>query len=190
MILLTVIFTNYLIGSFVAAIFLKQKLNLVNVTKLGSKNPGATNVFRTNGLKKAFLVFAFDFLKAVLPLLFIKVFIGNGFYLQVASLSLVLGHIYPILYDFKGGKGFATYLGCLFVLDYYAFIFSALLWISISKTTKKAALATFSCLLVNLIYTYFFQIKYFEVQIVLTILLIISHFDNLRRFFIKKEINL
>lgn len=190
MTLLTILFSNYLLGSLVAALFLKNKLNLKNVTSKGSKNPGATNVWRTNGLAKALVIFAFDLLKAAIPLLIISSTEQNITYIQLSAIALVVGHIYPVLYNFKGGKGFATYMGCWMVLSPYYFFIAFTQWILVSYLTKKAALSTFISLALGILYCFFYQNDYLVMQFILTTIIIVSHFDNLKRIFKRKEIKL
>ncbi len=83
-----------------------------DITKMGSGNPGSTNILRNYGFKFGILNLALDMLKAFVPsLVFFYVFGQNYVMLYIAGLSAMLGHIYPIVYGFKGGKGIASMLG-------------------------------------------------------------------------------
>ena len=83
-----------------------------DITKLGSGNPGSTNVLRNYGFKFGILNLALDMLKAFVPsIVSFYIFGENYVMLYIAGLSSMLGHIYPIVYGFKGGKGIASMLG-------------------------------------------------------------------------------
>ena len=83
-----------------------------DITKLGSGNPGSTNILRNYGFKFGVLNLALDMLKAFVPSIVSFYLFGQNYVmLYVAGLSSMLGHIYPIVYGFKGGKGIASMLG-------------------------------------------------------------------------------
>lgn len=101
----------YLIGSISAAIVVCKLLKLPDPRTMGSNNPGATNVLRYGGKKAAILTLLGDSLKGLLPVLIAR-YLGLSFeWLVLISIAAFLGHIFPVFYGFKGGKGVATTIG-------------------------------------------------------------------------------
>jgi glycerol-3-phosphate acyltransferase PlsY len=106
----------YLMGSLPAGVWVARRFG-VDLRQRGSGNTGATNVLRTLGWKPALFVFLLDFSKGALPMLLARVFGVNGLLLAAIALAAVLGHDYSIFLGFRGGKGVATSLGAMLVLD-------------------------------------------------------------------------
>lgn len=114
----------YLIGSISFSVIFTKKLAGFDVREKGSKNAGSTNVLRTAGKKVAILTLVCDVLKGVVAVLFAK-FIGKvdnfeytEYLVQLAGLMVVLGHTFPIFFGFKGGKGVATSLGVIMIVNW------------------------------------------------------------------------
>ena len=101
-----VIILSYILGSINFA-YIMAKVKGIDISSLGSGNPGTSNALRTLGKGSAVIVLLGDLLKGALPILF---FYEDQYFL-IYGVAAVLGHIYPIFYKFKGGKGVATYLG-------------------------------------------------------------------------------
>ena len=114
----------YLIGSISFSVIFTKKLAGFDVREKGSKNAGSTNVLRTAGKKVAILTLVCDVLKGVIAVLFAK-FIGKvdnfehtEYLVQLAGLIVALGHTFPIFFGFKGGKGVATSLGVIMIINW------------------------------------------------------------------------
>lgn len=114
----------YLIGSISFSVIFTKKLAGFDVREKGSKNAGSTNVLRTAGKKIAILTLVCDILKGVVAILFAKL-IGHidnyehvEYLIQVAGLAVVLGHTFPVFFGFKGGKGVATSLGVIILVNW------------------------------------------------------------------------
>lgn len=110
-----------------------SKFKKDDITKLGSGNPGSTNVLRNYGFKFGILNLALDMFKAFVPsLVAFYVFGQNYVMLYIAGLSSMLGHIYPIVYKFKGGKGIASMLGVFLaanpILTLIVIVIGAIMW--------------------------------------------------------------
>ena len=101
-----VILFSYLLGS-VNFAYITARIKGIDISSSGSGNPGTSNVLRTLGKSSAAVVLLGDLLKGAIPILFFS----NDKYFLLYGLAAVLGHIYPVFYKFKGGKGVATYLG-------------------------------------------------------------------------------
>jgi len=114
-IVLTVV-VSYMIGNIsVARIVSRHKHS--DITKLGSGNPGSTNMLRNFGFKVGFFNFLMDVAKGVIPTLAAYLIFGNKVMLYIAGISTIMGHIYPVVFGFKGGKGIATMLGVFLVAN-------------------------------------------------------------------------
>ena len=117
-----IIIISYFLGSIPFGFLLTKIFLKKDVRAIGSGNIGATNVLRTGNKTIGYATLILDVLKAVLPLIFIKIYYID--YLYIASLCVFLGHVFPIWLKFKGGKGVATYLGILFCINItFGFIF-------------------------------------------------------------------
>lgn len=114
----------YLLGSISFSVIFTKKIAGFDVREKGSKNAGSTNVLRTAGKKVAILTLICDVLKGVIAVLFAKLigkidnFENTAYLLQLAGLMVVLGHTFPIFFGFKGGKGVATSLGVIMMINW------------------------------------------------------------------------
>jgi glycerol-3-phosphate acyltransferase PlsY len=104
----------YLLGSLASAILICRLFGLSDPREGGSGNPGATNVMRLHGKKAAILTLAGDVLKGVLPVLIAKALNSSELVIAFCGLAAFFGHLFPIFFKFKGGKGVATLIGVLF----------------------------------------------------------------------------
>jgi len=116
-------------GYILTKIFLKK-----DIREIGSGNIGATNALRTGNKPIGYLTLTLDVLKAVIPVLFIK--INYPDLIHVSALSLFIGHVFPIWMKFKGGKGVATYVGILFCLNLNLGILFIFSWLIISLISE------------------------------------------------------
>ena len=115
----------YLLCNFNFAIFFTKKIKKEDIRSKGSGNPGTTNVFRVYGYKMGLLIFVFDMGKglvcALAGYLIFGALYGNEldarFFAYVGGLCAGLGHVFPVVYNFRGGKGFATGIGVFLVAD-------------------------------------------------------------------------
>ena len=116
----------YLIGSFNMAILIFKYHKFSDIREHGSGNAGMTNMLRIFGRRAATWTFIGDFLKGAI-VVFVAREIGKDLQMNldlayIASLFVMLGHIYPLYFKFRGGKGIATALGAMFVLNWIAFV--------------------------------------------------------------------
>ncbi len=148
------IILSYFIGSISAAIITCKILGKVDPRTVGSNNPGATNVLRHGGKKAAVITLLGDMLKGLIP-----VAIGHAFSLDWAWLALIgiaafLGHLYPIYYGFKGGKGVATAFGVFLGLNPIVGIVVLLTWIISALIFNISSLSALIASLLAPIYFY------------------------------------
>ena len=111
--ILLVVIVSYAFGNISIARMISAKLN-ADITKMGSGNPGTTNVLRNFGFKIGLMNFILDILKGFVPVLVTIILFDNLIMTYVSGISVIIGHIYPAAYKFKGGKGIATMLGVFF----------------------------------------------------------------------------
>lgn len=131
---------GYLLGTFPSAIIV-AKANGIDITAQGSGNPGASNVARTLGWKKGMVVYALDALKGVLAVIVGRLVAGDAGGYWCAATAIV-GHVFPATRGLRGGKGVATGSGAMLILQPIVSAVLFVVWITVSKTTKKASIAS------------------------------------------------
>ena len=176
---LSVISFSYILGSIPSGIIFAKIFKLKDLRTIGSGNTGTTNVLRTGNYTAAALTLVLDFGKACLAIYLSQ--IVNEKLILISSLAILIGHIFPLWLEFKGGKGFACYLGIMLMINFYLFIFISLIWLITFFAKKISSLsALLSCLSGILI-----SIIYFNSNIVLvvllTILIFVTHLENIKR---------
>lgn len=171
---------GYLIGSINSALVIGG-VKGVDIRTKGSGNAGATNAVRVLGKKTGILVFFGDFLKGILACFV-------GFLLQknqiYAGVFAVIGHVFPIYYGFKGGKGISTILGTLLFLDWKIFLITGVWMLLFIGITKIVSVSTLSGLLVALVlFAIFYWDNYALVLgvLVLVVLSFVKHRENIKR---------
>ena len=137
---------GYLIGSLSFAVIVSRLMGLDDPRTYGSQNPGATNVLRSGNKKAAIATLLFDALKGYFPVLLVKLY-GSVFGLDDSAVALVaisafIGHLWPVFFAFKGGKGVATAAGILFGVEPLlgATVMGTWLWLSAPKRPSAPAL--------------------------------------------------
>lgn len=131
----------YLFGSVSAAIIICRMLGYDDPRLHGSKNPGATNVLRLYGKQAAIMTLAGDLLKGLIPLLVGKVLGAPDWVLAAMGVAAFLGHLFPVFFGFKGGKGIATFIGVLYGYAWPLGVFFMLEWCIIAYLFKYSSLA-------------------------------------------------
>jgi len=175
---------SYLLGSISSAIIICKMAGLPDPRTKGSKNPGATNVLRIGGKKIAALVLFLDGLKGALPVILAHYFGLSLFESTIILLSAFLGHIFPIFYGFKGGKGVATFLGGLIGLNFLVGLIFSIIWLFIAKVVKISSIAALTATLLSPIYFYFIttlNIKATLVIFLINLFIYFTHRANIRR---------
>ena len=177
---------SYLMGSVPFGFILTKIFLKKDIREIGSGNIGATNALRTGNKTIGYSTLVLDILKAVAPVVYVKIFYQD--YLYIASLCAFLGHIFPIWLKFKGGKGVATYVGILFAINiYYGIIFTISWFITffISKYSSLSSLVGAASIPIYLlILTQFDQGSFFTIMFVL---IFFTHRENIKRLKNKEE---
>ena len=168
-------------GFILTKIFLKK-----DIREIGSGNIGATNALRTGNKTIGYSTLVLDVLKAVAPVIYVKIFYQD--FLYIASLCAFLGHVFPIWLKFKGGKGVATYVGILFAINIYFGIIFAISWFVTFFISKYSSLSSLigaaSIPIYLLILTQFDQVIFFTIMFVL---IFFTHRENIKRLKNKEE---
>src|SRR5690349_19739629 len=183
----------YLVGSLSFAVIVSRAMGLTDPRTYGSGNPGATNVLRSGSKKAAILTLVLDALKGYVPVLLAvrlgpKHGLGEGTVALVA-LAAFLGHLYPVFFRFRGGKGVATAAGTLFGIDPLLGAATLATWIIIAAFLRYSSLAS----IVAAVFAPFWQLltegsgRIAFALIAMALLLVWRHEANIKRLFAGTE---
>ena len=184
------IILSYLIGSISGSMVLGS-IKGIDIRKMGSGNAGGTNALRSVGPLFALGVIVIDILKGVIAVLLISQFrfIANYSFLSSelveisCAIAAVLGHVYPIYYNFKGGKGAGTLIGIIGVLFPQCIIYALLSWIITLIFTGYVGLGTIIAGIILSISAYFLDVSnmHFYFSVLMSIFIIFTHRSNIKR---------
>ena len=184
--LILIISISYLMGSIPFGLILTKVFLKKDIREIGSGNIGATNVLRTGNKVIGYLTLILDVLKAVIPVIYIKINFPELVY--ISSLSVFIGHVFPIWLKFKGGKGVATYVGILFSINYFLGIIFVISWLIIFFISKYSSLGSILSTLVIPIFIFLntsYENQYFF--IIMFVLILYTHRENVKRLINKEE---
>ncbi|SHE21651.1 Acyl-phosphate:glycerol-3-phosphate O-acyltransferase PlsY [Bathymodiolus brooksi thiotrophic gill symbiont] len=180
----TLITFAYLIGSISTAIIVCKLLNLPDPRTQGSNNPGATNVLRIGGKKAAAITLIGDGVKGTIPVLIAHTLGSDLLTMTLVTLAAFLGHVYPIFFGFKGGKGVATFLGALLASNYLVGLSFMVIWIFVAKALKVSSMSALTATLLTPIIFYFLSNKDVNATYVITLTctwIFFTHKSNIQR---------
>ena len=181
-----IILVSYLCGSIPFGFLLTKFFLKKDIRKMGSGNIGATNVLRTGNKLIGYSTLTLDVLKAIVPLIIIKFNLPE--FIFVSSLSIFLGHVFPVWLKFKGGKGVATYVGILFAINIYFGVIFALSWFVIFAITKFSSLSSLIASISVPVYLLVTgQLKDIFFFIIMFVLIFFTHRENIKRLKNKEE---
>ena len=186
----------YLIGSINFSVIISKKMAGLDVREKGSGNAGSTNVLRTVGKKAAVLTLVCDILKGIVSIL-IAILLGKIFkntnkaiLVEIAALLVVIGHTYPVFFEFKGGKGVATSLGIILLINWKIGLICLLFALALMALTRMVSLGSISAAVLFAILIIFIRDTSYIVPynssfiifgIMLAALVIFNHRKNLKR---------
>lgn len=180
--LLIFIILAYLIGSLSSAIIACRFMGLPDPRTRGSGNPGATNVLRLAGKRLAICVLLGDTIKAIIPLFLAKLVNMPLADLAWVGLAAFLGHLFPLFFGFKGGKGVATALGILLVLAWPLALVALATWLVIAFLFRYSSLAAvITAVLVPLYAIWLANSAVYPAVLIMSLLLLARHINNIRR---------
>jgi glycerol-3-phosphate acyltransferase PlsY len=184
----------YAIGSISFSVIFSKKMAGFDVREKGSGNAGSTNVLRTVGKKAALLTLICDILKGIVAVL-LAVLLGNivkelngALLVQIAAIAVVLGHTFPIFFEFKGGKGVATSLGVLLLINWKIGLICLIFALVIMALTKMVSAGSVLAAILFPILTLFIgqenfivQGNYFIFSVIMAVIVAFNHRSNIKR---------
>ncbi len=181
-----IIFVGYLIGSIPFGFILTKIFLSKDIRDIGSGNIGATNALRTGNKVIGYSTLILDISKAIIPVLYVK--LNNYDLIFILSLSIFIGHVFPIWLKFKGGKGVATYVGILVIINPIASLIFMITWFSTYLIFKFSSLSSIIGSLIVPIYIYIFDsINNVYFFLIMFVLIFYTHRENIKRLINKEE---
>ena len=183
----------YLIGSINFSVILSKKMAGFDVREKGSGNAGTTNMLRSVGKKAAAITLICDILKGVVAIL-IAMFAGkilansnSSLLVQIAGISVILGHTFPIFFKFKGGKGVATSLGVLIMSNWQIGLICLVFALVLIILTKMVSVGSIAAAILYPVLTLFIPQNYIVpgnyiiYSVILAVLIVFNHRENVKR---------
>jgi glycerol-3-phosphate acyltransferase PlsY len=176
---------SYLLGSIPFGFVLTKIFLKKDIRDIGSGNIGATNALRTGNKSLGYTTLVLDISKAILPILYVK--FNYSDYIFIASLSVFLGHVFPIWLKFKGGKGIATYIGILFSINLIFGLIFIISWVITFLVSKYSSLSSLVASLIVSIYVIIFENYNSIFFLIMFVLIFYTHRENVKRLKNKEE---
>ena len=177
---------SYLMGSIPFGFILTKIFLKKDIREIGSGNIGATNALRTGNKFIGYLTLLLDILKAVLPVIYVK--LNQPELIYIVSLCAFLGHVFPVWLKFKGGKGVATYVGILFAINIFLGLIFCVSWSIIFLISRYSSLSSIIGSITIPIYIFFSnQISNVLFFGIMFVLIFYTHRENIKRLKNKEE---
>ena len=179
----------YLLGSISSAIIVCRVMNLPDPRGEGSGNPGATNVMRFGGKKAAAITLGGDLLKGLIPVVIAQALDVSALSLSLIGLAAFLGHLYPIFFEFNGGKGVATAFGVFSGFSGLLGLAVLATWFAVYKSFKISSLSALTAAIIAPVYVWFImgEPEIIIVAVLMSVLLLYRHKTNIERLFAGTE---
>ncbi|GBU11806.1 glycerol-3-phosphate acyltransferase [Enterobacterales bacterium] len=177
----------YLCGSISSAILVCRVAGLPDPRTQGSGNPGATNVLRIGGRTAAATVLIFDVLKGMLPVWLAYILNVPPIYLGLTAIAACLGHIYPVFFRFKGGKGVATAFGAIAPIGWDLTGLMTGTWLLTVLLSGYSSLGAIVSALIAPFYVWWFRPQFTFPVAMLSCLILLRHHDNIQRLWRRQE---
>ena len=183
------IIAGYLLGSVSSAVVVSRLMNLPDPRSEGSGNPGATNVLRLGNKVAAGLTLAGDILKGVLPVLAARWLSDDPLSVALAGTGAFFGHLFPLFFGFKGGKGVATALGVFAAVSLSVAGGLALTWLVVALVFRYSSLAAVASAASAPLWTWWLLAApvYTGLAMLLALMLILRHRANIGRLLARTE---
>ena len=174
---------SYLIGAISFGIVMSHLFSLPDPRTIGSKNPGATNVLRTGKKLAALLTLLGDALKGTLTVGLAQYFELPPMMVGLIALATLVGHIFPIYYGFKGGKGVATAAGILFMFSWMMGLTILAIWFGVFIIWRYSSLAAIIAGSLSPVIGFFYGIDFYQLMTssIIALILILRHIENIKR---------
>jgi len=172
----------YLLGSISSAVVIARVMGLPDPRETGSKNPGATNILRYGGKTAAVLTLAGDILKGVIAVLVARALTADAVIITLCGFAAFLGHLFPVFFGFRGGKGVATALGVWFALNPWVGLALLVTWVLMALLFRYSSLAALATSAAAPLYVAWLSpgTPYLATMIVMSAILIFRHRANIR----------
>ena len=179
----SLIIAGYLFGSVSSAIIVCKLMRLPDPRTLGSNNPGATNVLRFGGKKAAAIVLFGDMIKGVIPVLAARLLGADVLILGAVGFAAFIGHLYPVFFGFRGGKGVATAFGVFATLSWQVGLALVGTWLLMAKVFKVSSLAALTAAVLAPLYIWWLtgEQHWVGIGIIMSAMLIWRHRSNIQR---------
>jgi glycerol-3-phosphate acyltransferase PlsY len=174
---------SYLIGAISFGIVISHIFSLPDPRTIGSKNPGATNVLRTGKKLAALLTLLGDALKGALTVGLAQYFELPPLIVGLIAISTLMGHVFPIYYGFKGGRGVATAAGILFMFSWVMGLIVLAIWLGVFFIWRYSSLAAIIAASLSPVIGFFYKIDFYELiaTSIIALILILRHIENIKR---------
>ncbi len=174
---------SYLIGAISFGIVMSYIFSLPDPRTIGSKNPGATNVLRTGKKLAALLTLLGDALKGALTVGLAQYFELSSLMVGLIAIATLMGHVFPIYYGFKGGKGVATAAGILFMFSWVMGLTVLGIWLGVFFIWRYSSLAAIIAGSLSPVIGFFYGIDFYELiaSSMIALILILRHMENIKR---------
>lgn len=185
---ITFLIGAYLLGSISSAVLICRVAGLGDPRAQGSGNPGTTNVLRLGGKKLAIFTLLGDMLKGFIPVYIAHFTALSATALSFVALAAFLGHLFPVFFGFKGGKGVATALGVVLALSWPVGCVALITWIVVAALFRYSSLAALVTAVLLPLYIYLWSTpSYLIAMMIMSLLLILKHRDNIQRLWRGEE---
>ena len=182
-----IFFPTYLLGSIPSGILITKTLGLGNLKKLGSGNIGATNVLRTGNKMAAIATLLLDMSKGIIAVIVTEQYLGITAS-HFAALGVFCGHLFSVFLFFKGGKGVATFLGILLVLDFFLCTLVCISWLIIAWWSKYSSVASLISSALSVIIVIILEdLSFMWLILVMVLLIWLRHTGNIANLFTGRE---
>ena len=188
-----VVVLAYLLGSLSFAVIVSKAMGMADPRSYGSGNPGATNVLRSGKKKAAVLTLLGDALKGLVAVLLAKYFLDAGSISEATvawvALAVLIGHMWPVFFGFKGGKGVATAVGVLFALSWPVALICTLVWLVMAFGLKISSLAALTATVLSPVLAWVFidETSWCWAVLIIAILVLYRHKSNIQNLLSGKE---
>jgi glycerol-3-phosphate acyltransferase PlsY len=172
----------YLLGSVSSAVVIARLMGLRDPRDVGSGNPGATNILRYGGKAAAILTLAGDILKGVIAVLIARALTTDDVVIVLSGFAAFLGHLFPVFFGFRGGKGVATALGVWFALSPWVGLLLLVTWVVMAALFRYSSLSALTASVAAPLYVAWLSpgLPYLATMIVMSAILIFRHRSNIR----------
>ena len=188
-----VVVLAYLLGSLSFAVIVSKAMGMADPRSYGSGNPGATNVLRSGKKKAAILTLLGDALKGLVAVLLAKYFLDAGSITEATvawvALAVLIGHMWPVFFGFKGGKGVATAVGVLFALSWPVALICTLVWLVMAFGLKISSLAALVATVLSSVLAWVFidEASWCWAVLIIAIMVLYRHKSNIQNLLSGKE---